>query len=502
MRPRSILVAALLVVSGLGGGVLLERYRLSPAAGVRDAPGAAGSERKVLFWWDPMIPAYRSDKPGKSPMGMDMVPVYEGDEPRGSEAGTVTVSPAAVQNLGVRTASVERNSLAPVIETFGRVGFDESSVSHVHVRGKGWIERLQVRVEGETVTRGQLLFEFFSPELNRAAADYVRELRRGGDPRGGLEAIEFTPRRLVALGFSERQVAEIHSSKQVPERIHVYAPRSGVVVRLGVAEGMYVEPETTLLSINDHDAVWIMADVIESQGGFLRAGMPVEARVPSYPGRVWTGTIDYIYPHLQPETRTFTARVRVPNDDHALIPNMFASVRISGAQRRDVLTIPGEALIRTGNGDRAVLALGDGRFKPIHVKAGATVGDKVEITEGLGEGDRVVTSAHFLLDSESSLSAGLARLDGSASEKTTTEGSGPVWTVATVNGPPSPDRRVSLSHPAIAEIGWPAMTMDFAIDETVPTGALAAGRHVRIGLAKNVDGTYRVVAVDANGGPR
>jgi Cu(I)/Ag(I) efflux system membrane fusion protein len=429
--------------------------------------------------------------------------VYEGEEPQGSaEAGIVTVSPAAVQNLGVRTATVERSSLTPAVETFGAIGFDESRISHVHVRGKGWVERLNVRVEGETVTRGQLLFEFFSPELISAASEYVRELGRAGNQSGGLDTIEFSRRKLLALGLAERQVDEIRRTKQVPERIQVYAPRSGAVVQLGIAEGMFIGPEMTLLSINDHDTMWIMADVIESQGGLLRPGMPVEARVPSSPGRVWTGTIDYIYPHLQLETRTFRVRIRVPNDDHALSPNMFASIRISGATRRDVLAIPSEALIRTGSGDRVVLAIDDGRFKPTPVKAGIAVRDKVEITEGVKEGDRVVTSAQFLIDSESSLSAGLARLDSPTAAQSATASDGPIWTEATVDGAPSTGRTVNLSHPPIAAIGWPAMTMEFAIDPSVPVDELTAGRHLRVGLRKNADGTYRVVAVEPAGGPR
>jgi Cu(I)/Ag(I) efflux system membrane fusion protein len=394
----------------------------------------------------------------------------------------------------VRTARVERASLASAIETFGTVDFDETRVSHVHVRAKGWIERLQVRVEGETVTRGQLLFEFFSPELNRALADYIRELSRGDNTKGGLEAVEFTPRRLIALGISEQQVDEIRRTKQMPERIRVYAPRSGVVVRLGVADGMYVEPEATLFSITDHDALWVMAEVIESQGGTLRGGMPVEVRVPSYPGRVWAGMVDYVYPHLQAETRTFRVRVRVPNEDHALSPGMFASIAISGARRDDVLAIPREALIRTGRGERAVLALGEGRFKPVPVKAGTTVGDKVEITDGLKEGDRVVASAQFLLDSESSLNAGLARLEPPEGAPAGADPGGAVWTEATVNAAAS-DGTVSLSHPPIGEIGWPSMTMDFAIDPGVPAGEFSAGRHLRVALSKNADGTFRVVAV-------
>jgi Cu(I)/Ag(I) efflux system membrane fusion protein len=255
---------------------------------------------------------------------------------------------------------------------------------------------------------------------------------------------------------------------------------------------MYVEPNMTTMTIVDHDTLWIFAEVVESQGGLVKPGMTIEARTPSQPGRVWTGTVDYVYPELRPETRTVRVRIRVENPDHALRHGMFASVRIAAPVRENVLAIPTEALIRTGAGERVVLALGEGRFKPVPVKAGLAVGDKVEVLEGLKEGDRVVASAQFLLDSESSLSAGLARLDAADAGAANAQ---PIWTEATVNAPPTPQRTVNLSHPPIAAIGWPAMTMDFAIDPAVPVGDLAPGQHRRVGLAKNPDGTYRVIAV-------
>jgi membrane fusion protein, copper/silver efflux system len=487
LKASSVVVAVLALAAGAGGGVLLERRVLSHPPSAPSETAAA--DRKVLYWWDPMMPGFKSDKPGKSPMGMDMVPVYEGDEPGGT-AGTVTVSPAVLQNLGVRTAAVERTTLSPAIRTFGTIGFDESRVSHVHVRAKGWVERLHVRVEGDLVSQGQPLFEFFSAELVSAASELVREINRGAG-----ETTDISRRKLLALGVSERQIEEIRRTRQIPERIQMYAPRSGAVVKLGVADGMYVEPEMTLMSIIDHAAMWIMADVVESQGALVRAGMPVEARVTAFPGRVWKGTVDYVYPHLQAETRTVKLRVRVANEDHALKPNMFASVAISTAARDAALAIPREALIRTGAGDRVVLALGDGRFKPVPVKAGMTVEEKVEILEGLTEGDRVVASAHFLLDSETSLTAGLARLDGGSGGAATSDAA-PIWTEAVVNAAPSEDGMANLTHEPIPAIGWPAMTMDFAIDRAVPASELAPGRRLRAGLAKNPDGTYRIVAVE------
>ena len=397
-----------------------------------------------------------------------------------------------VNNLGVRTAIVERVTLTPRIESFGTVSLDESRTSHVHVRGKGWIERLQARVEGEIVTKGQLLAEIFSPELVSASFEYLRELQRGGG-----DSIR-ARRKLLSLGLADRQIEDIRKSGETPERIQVFAPRSGVVLNLSAAEGMYVEPEITLMSVTDLDPAWVFAEVLETQGAAVRAGMPAEIQVASYPGRSWSAKVDYIYPTLRPDSRTLRLRIRVPNPDYALKPNMFAAVRLAGAAREGVLAIPTEALIRTGNGARVVLAVGDGRFKPVPVKAGAAVGDLVEVSEGLKQGDRVVVSSQFLLDSESSLSAGLDRLAsaGSAEAAATTV---PVWTQATANAEPTSGRMVNLSHPPIPAIGWPAMTMDFAIDPSVKPEAFKAGRRLRVALAVNPDGSYRVIEVQEAG---
>jgi len=285
MKPGTALAVLLAVTAGVGGGILLERQVLS-AQGA--PPQQAGTGPRILYWWDPMIPDFKSDKPGKSPMGMDMVPVYEGqDQAKAEEKGVVTVSAAAMNNLGVRTAAVERVTLTPTVETFGSITFDESRISHLHVRSDGWIERLHTRVMGEFVERGQLLMEVFSPNLITAAYEFVREAERG--PSGNTEGAR---RKMIALGVSERQIEEIRKTGAVPERIKVYAPQPGVVEALGVAEGMYVESDVTLMAIVDHASVWVMAEVLESQVGLVSRGMPAEVRVASQPGRTWTGTVD------------------------------------------------------------------------------------------------------------------------------------------------------------------------------------------------------------------
>lgn len=489
MKAKTFVVAVLGVAAGLGSGIGLERGLLArPTSSLQAAPPpAAQSGPRILYWWDPMIPDYKSDKPGKSPMGMDMVPVYEGQEPgRGTDPGVVTVSAAAAGNFGVRTAAVERTTLSPAIETFGTVAFDESRTAHLHVRAKGWIEKLHSRIVGDSVQQGQLLFEFFSQDLAVAAAEYVRELQRGG------EATEVFRRKLRALGVSERQIDEIRTTRTIPERIRVYAPQSGVVVALGAAEGMFIEPETTILSITDIASIWLIAEVFESQGALVAQGMPAEVRLPSRPGRVWHGTVDYVYPDLKPDTRTVRLRIRLDNADRTLQPNMFANVRLGTKTATGVLAVPSSALIRTGQGERAVLALGDGRFRPVTVTAGLIAGDKVEVRDGLKEGDRVVTSAHFLIDSESSLAAGFARMEEAPPERHTGEGD------ITELG----DRSLTLSHGPVPSIGWPAMTMIFALDDGVSAAGLALGQRVAFDFVPAAGGGYRIVAVRPAGGGR
>lgn len=481
--PRKSLVLVLGIAAGVAGGFLAGRH------GLHDTP-APESARKALYWWDPMMPAFRSNRPGKSPMGMDMVPVYARD-PSADAGGGVTVPSGIAQSLGVRTAAAEQGALTPEIETFGVVSFDESRTSHVHVRAKGWVERLHHRVVGETVERGDVLLEFFSPDLASASFEFVRELERAS-----AAGVDGARRKLMALGVDERQIEEIRRTRQVPDRVRLFAPQSGAIVQHNVAEGMYIEPDQTLMAITELSTVWIFAELFEGEAAAVRAGHPATITIKGFPGRRWSGDVDYIYPELKPETRTVRLRIRLENPDRVLRPDMFATVKVAAEPRAPAVLIPREALIRTAGGDRAVVAAGDGRYQVKAVKAGLVIGNKAEILEGLAAGDRVVTSGHFLIDSESSLSGGLNRL-AQASSSTAT---GPIWTDATVHA--TADGKVNLSHPPIAAIAWPAMTMDFAIDPAVPPEQLRPGTKLRVGLAANPDGTYRVVAVEPAGGGR
>jgi len=364
---------------------------------------AADEDREILYWVAPMDPNYRRDKPGKSPMGMDLVPVYAD---AAGESDTVSIDPAVVQNLGVRTAVVERGRLWRRIDTVGYVAFDERRISHIHLRTDGWIEKLYVKSNGERVKRGDLLFELYSPDLVNAQEEYVQALRGNND-----YLRQASRERLEALGVSDGQIKQVAKNRRAFQHVKIYAPQDGIVDSLNVREGMYVKPATEVMALADLSSVWLLVDIFERQSDWVAPGQPAEVRLGYLPGRVWEGEVEFVYPTIDPQTRTLQARLRFDNPDEALKPNMYATVNIYAGPKGDVLSIPREALIKTGDDQRVILALGDGKFRPRRVTAGMESGDFVEITGGLKEGDRVVTSAQFLIDSEASLKASFARMD-------------------------------------------------------------------------------------------
>jgi len=379
---------------------------LIAASGLTTDPAgsAENGEAGVLYWVAPMDPNYRRDKPGKSPMGMDLVPVYAD---AAGDVGTVRIDPAMVQNLGVRTARVERGKLWRQINTVGYVAFDERKLSHVHLRTDGWIEKLNVKSDGEQVRKGDVLFELYSRELVSAQEEYIQALRGSNDylKRASRE-------RLEALGISGAQVRQIARDRRASQRVRILASQDGVVDGLNVREGMYVKPATEVLTLADLSSVWLLVDVFERQSDWVAVGLPAEVRLGYLPGRVWAGEVEFVYPTIDPKTRTLQARLRFDNPDEALKPDMYANVRIYAGPKEDVLSIPREALIKTGKAQRVIVALPEGRFRAQEVIAGLESGDFVEIISGLNVGDKVVTSGQFLIDSEASLRASFSRMKG------------------------------------------------------------------------------------------
>jgi len=363
---------------------------------------AAGNEEGVLYWVAPMDPNYRRDKPGKSPMGMDLVPVYADEN---AQVDTVSINPEVVQNLGVRTEIAERTRLWRGIDTVGYVDYDESRVSHIHLRTEGWIENLAVKSEGERVKKDERLFDLYSPELVNAQKEFVTALSSGNK-----SLIRASKSRLAALGVSDSQIKQIEKTRQTRHHISIFAPQDGVVSSLMVREGMFVKPSMNVMSLGDLSSVWLLAEVFEKQAQWVRVGQDAEVRLSFVPGHVWQGKVEYIYPSLDPKTRTLKVRLRFENPDEGLKPNMYANVRILGGPKENIIVIPLEGLIRTGREERVIIDLGEGRFEARDVVSGIESGDYVEIIQGVDEGEHVVTSGQFLIDSEASMRAGIKRM--------------------------------------------------------------------------------------------
>lgn len=376
---------------------------LVPRRPLEPAPTTAG-ERKILFYRHPHKPDVVSDHPLKDEMGMDYVPVYDA-----GPGGGVLISPTVMNNLGLRSAAVEKGRLWRRIDTLGYVEYDSFTLGHVHVRTEGWVERLYVRSLGQRVKRGERLFDLYSPTLVRAQEEYL-QARAGGNER----LIAASSERLAALGVSREQIEALSRRGTASQTVGFFAHRDGVVTILNATEGMYLELGTEAVAIADLSEVWIIAEVFEHQAAWVKPGQSGEVRLASLPGRLWEGKVEYVYPNLEPQTRTLRVRLRFPNPGEVLKPNMFADVTIFAGPKDEVLSIPREALIRTGQEQRVILDLGGGRFAQRPVVSGMESGERVEILSGLKPGEKVVLSGQFLIDSEASLKASLKRLETQA----------------------------------------------------------------------------------------
>lgn len=432
-------------------------------------------ENKPIYWVAPMDANYKKDKPGKSPMGMDLVPVYEdgigNDSEVGDEGvGTIRVSPDVINNLGVRTVSAQYKSLHNQINTVGYVTYDEDKLVHIHPRVDGWIEKLYVKTVGSMVKKGQPLYDLYSPELVNAQEEFLLALERSNK-----RLVNAAENRLVALHLPASTVESLKKHRKVKQSITFYAPQNGVVENLKIREGFFVKPGATLMSIGDLSQVWIEAEVFERQAAQVHIGTKATLRLDYLPGKEYNGRVDFIYPALDAKTRTVKVRLRFDNQLGDFKPNMFAQVTIHTSDTASALLIPKEALIRTGNQDRVVLALGGGSFKSIAVTVGRFDNESVEILTGLADGEEVVSSAQFLLDSESSKSSDFMRMNHDTSfmedngesmvDKPASVSS--ASTTGIINSIMAEHRMLNISRDAIEKWQRPAATLDFLIDEGI-----------------------------------
>lgn len=397
VSTAQVVVAALALVLVAGaGGYGLARLR-PPSAD--PAPPAKTAERRILYWHDPMLPAERYPGPGKSSMGMDLIPKYAEET---GEAG-VRIDPTSLQNLGGRVVVVTRGTLPSGLTATGVVDFNQRDVAIVQARAAGFVQRVYNRAPGDLVGAGAPLADLLVTEWGGAQAEYLA-VRRAGDPGLARAARQ----RLVLLGMTDELIDRIDRTDRPQTVVTISTPTGGVIRTLSVRAGMTVMAGQTLAEVNGLGMVWVNAAIPEALAGQVRAGSPVSVTFAAFPGETFAGHVSTILPETQGETRTLTARIELSNRGGRLKPGMFATVQL-GAAEKPALLVPSEAVIRTGKRTLVMLALDGGRYQPAEIRTGREAGGRTEIVAGLAEGEKVVASGQFLIDSEASLSGVAAR---------------------------------------------------------------------------------------------
>lgn len=460
-----------------GGGAATDPHAGHDAAPAAD-PGAAaapGGERQVLYWYDPMKPDARFDKPGRSPfMDMDLVPRYA-DE---AGSGGVQINPVMTQSLGMRLASVQRATLGGRVDAVGTLGFSEREVAVVQTRTAGFVQRVYARAPGDVVAAGAALADVLVPEWAGAQQEYLA-VRATGEAALTAAARQ----RLLLLGMEEAQIQAVERSGQTQPVLTVRSPLAGVIQELMVREGMSLAPMMTLARINGLGTMWLEVAVPEVQAPLVLPGRPVQVRLQAWPGEVFQGRVAAILPEAARETRTLRVRVELPNRGGRLQAGLFAQASIQGPES-EALVVPAEAVIRTGQRTLVFIAGAEpGQFTPVTVRTGREIDDRVVILEGLSEGQQVVTSGQFLVDSEASLSAVVTR-----TAPVVQEVRGRVEGLA--------EGEITLWHEPIPALRWPAMTMPFKLKSPQQAQGLKSGDSVRFRFTEDAPGEYTLEHIE------
>lgn len=465
------------------------------------------SGKTVLYWYDPMVPGQKFDKPGKSPfMDMQLEPKYADESNNGGDNSVVIPSHVA-QNLGIRLEKVTTKSFGESLSAIGRVEPDERRFYVVQTRIPGFVERLSVRAVGDPVSKGQKIAEIYAPELLAAQQEYLALLILSDvDSDNSLK--QAARNRLKLLGMSEGEVAAITKTGKASPHFGVYAPASGVLTELGVREGGQLMAGSSLMQISDLSQVWLIAEVPERDASRLKPGLAAEVQLQSLPGEVFKGKVSYLYPTLNEVSRTLQVRIELPNRQNHLRPGMYANVVFTG-QTHDALSVPTESIIATGKRNVVIMKEANG-YRPVEVETGQEREGYTEILSGLSEGEEVVSSGQFLIDSEASLSGVLARLSNQnmaqqdevmsdthgaqmeldkTSAKTSEimpKGRGKIIEIDAKSG------KVTLAHEPIEELGWPSMTMGFKVKDSKQLDKLKVGEEVEFDLKADEQEQYMI----------
>ena len=512
-------IAAMLGVAAIAGAAGYGLYRagiergmnMSAATSVSAMPGAAASSapqkagdidpsngKKVLYWHDPMAPGQKFDKPGKSPyMDMQLVPVYA--DAAGNDGG-VAIDARVQQNLGIRTAPVKRGALVSRVEAVGSVAYNDRDVAVVQARSNGFIEHLYVRAPLDPVRRGQVLAEVYVPDWISAQEEYLAALRISrADPNAFSGLVDAARQRMRLTGMTDAQIARVEATGAMQARMTLVAPAGGVVTELSAREGMTVMTGAPLFRINGLGTVWVNAEVPETLAARIRPGAVVQATASALPGETFKGKVSAILPEVNATTRTVKARVELANPGGRLVPGMFANVDFAPSEAKSALVVPMEAIIQTGKRAVVIVAQPDGGFAPVDVELGAESDGQTEIRKGLDEGQRVVVSGQFLIDSEASLRGTGNRMAGANVQPTANVRHHATGVIESING-----NEVTLSHDAIPSLGWGPMTMSFSLADSALAKNVSNGQKVVFDLRKRGDGEYEIVSIaqtEASGDP-
>lgn len=453
--------------------------------------------RKVLYWHDPMVPGQKFDKPGKSPfMDMQLVPVYA-DEAGGE--GGVTINPTLQQNLGIRYAIVRQEETRDTFELVGTTQFDESVAEVVQSRVTGYIERLHARTPMQRIKRGEPVATLFVPEWIAPQEEYLA-LKHSGNDALALAARE----RMRALSVPDSLVAQLEKTGKAQRNLTLTSPVTGVITELGVREGAMVSPGMTVAKVAALNKVWLLAEIPEQQANLIRPGMQVEATFAGSGDRSFSGKVREILPGVSATTRTVQARLELDNRDGTLTPGMLMRVKVGSEKAVPRLLVPTEAVITSGKRSVVLVAGENNNIQPVQVTTGRDIGDDTEILSGLTEGQKVVASGQFLIDSEAKLKSVLPKFATNEHEQLLQPQSSMPAASGVYRGVGKVEKvspeSLTLSHKPIPELKWPSMTMDFGKPSPGAFADAKVGQDVEFSFKEGQDGSYLLQDVKPAGG--
>jgi Cu(I)/Ag(I) efflux system membrane fusion protein len=512
MKAAVAIAAALAVAAAAAGGYFIGMRHAQPSAGAPAAGAPAGEAkpaRRLLYYRNPMGLPDTSPVPKKDSMGMDYIAVYEGEEPA-APGGELKIPLDRVQKLGVRTQFAELRSVDRLVRASGRVEVNERLLATIAPKFEGYVEKLHVNTTGQPVTKGQPLFEAYSPELVSAQREYVIAARgqaalKGADAesRSGMAQLaESSLARLRNWDVSAEQVETLERTGQAQRSVTFRSPATGIVMEKKAVSGMRFMPGEMLYQIADLSQVWVLADVNEQDIGLIANGRRAQVQINAYPDRRFEGVVTYIYPTLKAETRTVSVRLEMANPGGLLKPGMFAQVQLAAGAAQKVVAVPASAVIDSGVRRVVIVQAGEGRFEPREVEVGSRSEDWIEIRSGVKEGEAVVVAANFLIDAESNLRAALGGMSGAAKPEAGAKGGMTHRAEGTLDSVDAKSGMVTVTHQPVASLKWPGMTMEFATANESLVAGVKPGSPIAFEFVERKPGEWVITSVKPAAAPK